>query len=405
MATEATAVPATAPPRQTDADSDALIVRAADGRPQLDLGRDVHALLGLVFDRVDLDGAAVHIRHCVTTRRRCFLSTPNVNFVAAAAREREFRGSVLRSDLSVADGFPIVLAARWMGIDLPGRVAGADLFERLQSAGRAAQRPPIKLYLFGGPTGVAAQAAARLNAQAKGFECVGHDEGGFGDVEAMSSEATIARINASGAEFVLVALGARKGQAWIEHNRARLHAPVISHLGAVINFAAQSIERAPRWMQRVGLEWVWRIVQEPQLWQRYWQDGRMLVAALATRLVPWSMRRWLRLLPAGAKQSPQFTIEHRDGGHAVIKLSGDWRAPADQKPLRLALVQLLRAGSSVEFDLSAAPAIDSALLGLMALLDAWQVAPRAVHAESVTNRALRADVHAYGAQYLLQRGR
>lgn len=382
-------------------EADALIVRAANGRPELDLGRDVHALLGLVFDRIDLDGAVRHIQHCVATRRPCFLSTPNVNFVAAAAHEREFRGSVLRSDLSVADGFPIVLAARWMGLRFPGRVAGADLFERLQAAGRSPQRPPIKLFLFGGPPGVGAHAAAQLKAQAQGFECVGHDEGGFGDIEAMSSDAAIERINASGAEFVLVALGAKKGQAWIERNRARLQAPVISHLGAVINFAAQSIERAPPWMQRAGLEWMWRIVQEPQLWRRYWKDGRMLVGTVLTRLLPWSARRWLRLLPSGAQQAPQFSVEQTHTGHSVITLSGDWRRDANQRVLRLTLANLLRAGSRVEFDLSAAPALDSTLLGLMALIDAWQVSPRAVRAATLTNRALLADVRAHGAQHLL----
>jgi N-acetylglucosaminyldiphosphoundecaprenol N-acetyl-beta-D-mannosaminyltransferase len=383
---------------------DALIVRATGGRRELDLGRDVHALLGLIFDRIDLAGAVEHIRRCVAERRPCFLSTPNVNFVAAAAHERAFRDSVLRSDLSVADGFPIVLAARWMGIDWPGRVAGADLFERLQDSGRSADQPPIKLFLFGGPPGIAAQAAVQLNARARGFECVGHDEGGFGDIEAMSAQATIDRINACGAEFVLVALGAKKGQAWIERNRARLRAPVISHLGAVINFAAQSIERAPPWMQRAGLEWVWRIVQEPQLWRRYWNDGRMLAGTLFCRLLPWSARRWLRLLPSGATQAPQFSVDQFQAGKAVIALSGDWRRSAEQRALRLTLARLLRAGSSVEFDLSAAPAIDSALLGLLALIDAWQVAPRAVRAGTVTHRALHADVHAYGAQYLLGGG-
>ena len=390
--------------KASESAGDALIVPAADGRRELDLGRDVHALLGLVFDRIDLAGAAKHIQRCVATRRPCFLSTPNVNFVAAAAHERTFRDSVLHSDLSVADGLPIVWAARWMGIDWPGRVAGADLFERLQGSGRSAQRPPIKLFLFGGPPGVGANACAQLNRQAQGFECVGHDEGGFGDIEAMSSAETIERINASGAEFVLVALGAKKGQAWIEHNRARLQAPVISHLGAVINFAAQTIERAPPWMRRMGLEWVWRIFQEPRLWRRYWSDGRMLVGTALTRLLPWSARRWRRNLPAGAAKAPQFSTARVQASQAVIVLSGDWRGDADQKSLRLALADLLRGGSSVEFDLSEGPALDSTLLGLMALIDAWQVTPRAVRANTLTNDVLRADVSAYGAQHLLARG-
>jgi len=384
------------------AQHDSLRVPAAAGRRELDLGRDVHALLGIVFDRIDLPGAADRIRRSVATGRRCFLSTPNVNFVAAAMHDPAFRGSVLRSDLSVPDGFPIVRIGRWMGIDLPGRVAGADIFERLQQARRSAQLPPIKLYLFGGPPGVGAQAAARLNAQAGGFECVGHDEGGFGDIEAMSSQAAIDRINASGAEFVLVALGAKKGQAWIERNRERLQAPVLSHLGAVINFAAGSVERAPVWMQRLGLEWIWRIVQEPQLWRRYRDDGRLLGGTLVMRLLPHALRRLVGSVPPGARQPARFEVRREDDGVAVVSLSGDWREPADQTPLRHALTQRLRAGERVVFDLSAAPAVGSALLGIIALIDAWQVAPRALRAGSVADAALRAAVRAHGMQHLLQ---
>lgn len=388
--------------RGRDAADDALIVRAADGRHDLDLGRDVHAFLGLIFDRVDVDGVVSHVQRCVTTRRRCFLSTPNVNFAATAAKDSDFRGSVLRSDLSVADGFPIVLAARWMGIDMPQRVAGADIFERLQGS-RHALQPPIKLYLFGGPPGVGAAAAARLNAQGGGFECVGHDEGGFGDIEAMSSAAKIERINASGAEFVLVALGARKGQAWIERNRQQLRAPVVSHLGAVINFAAQTIARAPSWMQIAGLEWLWRIVQEPQLWRRYASDGRMLLGTFLFRLLPWSARRRLHIAPAGARQVAQFSVEQSAPDRAEVRLSGDWRKNGDHHTeLRHALVRLLRAGVAVEFDLSAAPAVGSALLGMLAMLDAWQTELRAVRAGTVTDRALRADMRAHGAQHLLE---
>lgn len=376
-------------------DAAALVVPATDERPALDLGRDVHALLGVVFDRVDLERATAQLRRCVAERRRCFLSTPNVNFIAAATRDPAFRGSVLRSDLSVADGFPIVRAARWMAIDLPGRVAGADLFERLQAGGRSASQPPIRLYLFGGPPGVGARAAQRINAQAGGFECVGHDEGGFGDVEAMSTPEILARINASGADFVLVALGAKKGQAWIERNRAALAAPVISHLGAVINFAAGSVSRAPSWLQSLGGEWLWRIAQEPQLWRRYWDDGRLLLSTVVTRLLPWSLRRAVGRVPAGANRPPQVTADA-----TPWRLSGDWRAAADLLPLRRALADALRRGRPVELDLSASPALGSAALGLIAIVDAWQVTPRVLRADTV-DAAVHADLRAHGMEHLL----
>jgi hypothetical protein len=130
----------------------------------------------------------------------------------------------------------------------------------------------------------------------------------------------------------------------------------------------------------------------------------MLVGTLCTRLLPWSARRWLNIVPPGAGRAPQFRVEQAQAGRAVITVAGDWRRDADQHALRETLADLLRIGSSVEFDLSAAPALDSALLGLMSVIDAWQVAPRAVRASTVSHRVLRADLHAYGAQHLIDSG-
>ena len=87
------------------------------------------------------------------------------------------------------------------------------------------------------------------------MRCVGFDEAGYGSIEAMSGAALIERINRSGAHFVSAALGAQKGQAWFAHNAARLVPPVLCHLGAVMNFSAGTVSRAPPWAQRSGLEW------------------------------------------------------------------------------------------------------------------------------------------------------
>ena len=200
-----------------------------------DFERDVHCLLGLPIDAIDLAGAEKRIRAAAETRLPCFMSTPNVNFLVASRSDQAFRDAVLHSDLSVADGMPLVWLARLTGIPLHERVAGANLFEAL-SGGSDERR--LAVYFFGGPDGVAEAAGRRLGGEAKGLVCVGHESPGFGSVEEMSSEETIRRINASNADLLVVSLGARKGQAWIERNRARLNVPVVSHLGAVVDFAA-----------------------------------------------------------------------------------------------------------------------------------------------------------------------
>lgn len=234
-------------------------------------------LASLPFHAIDV-ATTVH-RLCVAMRdrQRLFLSTPNLNFLMTAQRDAAFRASVLHSDLSVADGMPILWLARRQGTPLPERVAGASLFEALrQGDGQAVLGRPIKVFFFGGPPGVAQRACEVLNAehaQGGSMQGVGALCPGFGAVQEMSTPEVLAAINASDADFLVVALGAQKGQAWILHNLPHLQVPVVSHLGAVVNFVAGTVRRAPSAWQRWGLEWLWRIKEEPGLFKRYWADG------------------------------------------------------------------------------------------------------------------------------------
>src|SRR5690606_26103018 len=115
------------------------------------------------------------------------------------------------------------------------RVAGADLFEALRA--REGGRP-LRVFFFGGREGSAEAAHAALARAPGGLEAAGWLNPGFGDVETMSTDDILAAIDAAAPDFVVVSLGAAKGQAWIERNGARLKAPVIAHLGAVVDFTA-----------------------------------------------------------------------------------------------------------------------------------------------------------------------
>ena len=328
----------------------------------IDFERRVHCLLGLPFDAVDMAGALQRIRRAAAGGGACFLSTPNLNFLVACQDDAVFRDSVIHSDLSVADGMPLVWLARLLGIPLRERVAGSGLFEALRDD---ASRP-LSVYFFGGPEGVAARACQRLKAESGGLRCVGFECPGFGSVEDMSSEAIIGRINASGADFLVVSLGARKGQAWIERNRARIVVPVISHLGAVVNFVAGTVSRAPPWMQRTGLEWLWRIKEEPDLWRRYFRDGLALLRLLVTRVLPYAL--YLKRHRPGRGDPSDGGIEaSRDDGVAVLRLRGIW-ADGRLDPLRREFSAALAAGGDVRLDLAAVRYIDSAVVGLVLLL-------------------------------------
>jgi N-acetylglucosaminyldiphosphoundecaprenol N-acetyl-beta-D-mannosaminyltransferase len=328
--------------------------------------RNVYCLLGLVFDAVDMADTVSRIRDAAARRQPLFLSTPNLNFLIACRNDKAFRDSVIRSDLSIADGMPIVWMAKWLRIPIRGRVAGSDVFETLRND-RAA---PLSVYFFGGTHGVAEAACRRLTAENRGLTCSGHEFPGFGSVEDMSTGEIVQRINASKADFLVVSLGARKGQAWIERNRSRLTVPVVSHLGAVMNFVAGTVDRAPERLRKGGLEWLWRIKEEPMLWRRYVRDGLILLSLLVTRVLPYVW--YLRRNQPGMDQLNAAAIETRHQTQDyVVRLHGAW-TERNLAPLRDCFSLAVQTGKDIRLEMAGVSHVDSAFVGLVQLLQGQQ---------------------------------
>jgi N-acetylglucosaminyldiphosphoundecaprenol N-acetyl-beta-D-mannosaminyltransferase len=330
---------------------------------RVDFTRRLVCILGLPFDALGIAQAVQRVRAAAFSGQRCFVSTPNLNFAIAARHDSAFRDSVLHSDLSLVDGMPLVWIARLLGQPLRERVSGADLFEALQ----AHAGPPVDIYLFGGPPGAAAQASERINRRGGGVRCVGFDEAGFGSIAAMSTDEQIERINRSGARFVVVALGAAKGQAWIEHNAARLRAPVLSHLGAVVNFAAGTVRRAPRWVQASGFEWLWRVKEEPALWRRYLLDGAAALGVLLTRVLPDAVHG----RDARGRAATDLQVV-RGPDSSLLKLSGDWRAASALPSLQVALAALAQESDrGLRLDLADMRDIGNSCTALLLSASGW----------------------------------
>lgn len=331
-----------------------------------DFQRPLRTVLGLPFDAIDEARAEAVLRQAVAEGRRCFLSTPNLNFAVGCFDDVAFRDSVLQSDLSLADGWPIVAVGRLLGAEIKHRVTGSGLFERLRAS---AVRPPLKVFFYGGPPGAARSACQALNAQPGGLACVGHDAAGYASVEQMSTPQTLAHINSSGANFVVVSLGAKKGQAWIHHNFAQLLAPLVSHLGAVVNFVAGTVARAPGWVQRFNFEWAWRLAQEPVLVRRYAKDGWALLRVLLLNVLPLALHLRRHAPRPQALAAAGLDID-RSGARAVLNLHGAW-TEANLAPLRSTLQELVAEGRAVSVDLSGVSYLDTAALGLLVLLHGW----------------------------------
>lgn len=365
--------------------------------PTTDFHRRVYCLLGLPIDAISMDAAVERIVNCAAIGQRCFFSTPNLNYLINAQKDKAFRESVVHSDLSLADGMPLVWIARATGIPIKERVAGSNLFEEL----RKKSRKPLSVYFFGGSEGVAADASNRLNTQLSALVGVGAQYPGFGSVEEMSKNSVIDQINSSSADFLVVSVGSKKAQAWIENNLIRLNVPVVSHLGAVINFVAGSVRRAPVWMQRSGFEWIWRIKEEPSLWKRYFFDGLGLSRLVLTHVLPCVMCK--HLLPPSAEQVSEARCEAKHHRNLCnIRLTGAW-VENNLGPLRDAFAEATSTPTNIRIDFYHVSYIDAACAGLLTLLYGHQSQTgRGFKIVSVSKKIER-FLKLYGAEYVLDR--
>jgi N-acetylglucosaminyldiphosphoundecaprenol N-acetyl-beta-D-mannosaminyltransferase len=324
-----------------------------------DFSRDVYCVLGMPVDAVDMSAVVDRIGAAAASTAPFFISTPNLHFLISSQVNPQFRETLLSSDLCPADGVPVVWIARLLGVPLKGRVAGSDIFDTLKST------RPLTVFLFGGNETVAAMAHAALNAERCGLSCVGSLCPGFGTLDEMSSDAIIEKINASNADLLMVSLGAQKGQPWLMRNHQRLRIPIRAHLGAALNFQAGTVKRAPARIRRMGFEWLWRIKEEPYLWRRYWDDGRVLVRLLLTRVLPLSLAA-LRMRRKN-RRADLLIRQVEDHASVTLRLAGAATAGHLHRGIS-SLRNAAAIGKRVIIDLSDVSFIDPRFFGLLLML-------------------------------------
>jgi N-acetylglucosaminyldiphosphoundecaprenol N-acetyl-beta-D-mannosaminyltransferase len=220
------------------------------------------------MDTIGFEEAVASICRAAKAGVRGYVVTPNVDHVVLYRQDAAFRAACDGAALRLPDGVPLVAAARLLGAPLLGRIAGADLVPALCAAAAALG---CSVFLLGGRRGVAEQAAARLTARFPGLDVAGTytPPDGFGE-DAGFTEAAIQAVNRGHAAILFAALGTPKQEIWVHRHWERLQVPVAVCCGAALDYAAGVKVRAPRWMQRAGLEWLWRLALEPgRLWKRY----------------------------------------------------------------------------------------------------------------------------------------
>jgi N-acetylglucosaminyldiphosphoundecaprenol N-acetyl-beta-D-mannosaminyltransferase len=231
-------------------------------------------LFNVGFDSIGLAEASARVLAWASERKSRVVVTPNVDHVVMISERPELLPAYNEAELVVADGQPLIWAARMLGCPLPERVAGSDLFPRLLRDAATA-RPGLRLFLLGGKDGVAELAAQNIERDYPWVKVVDTHAPPLGfETSASENDRAVAAIAAADADLVLLALGAPKQELWAHRERSRLGCGVVLCLGATVDFMAGTIPRAPTWMRRTGLEWLFRVAGEPKrLAKRYARDA------------------------------------------------------------------------------------------------------------------------------------
>src|SRR3954451_4235214 len=226
------------------------------------------SVLGVPLALTDYEATLDWIDATVAARRRAYICVAAVHTVMAAQEDPELRAAVRGADFTVPDGQPLVWALNALGHRLHDRVYGPDLMDR--ACARAA-RTGQRFFLYGGRNqGALVELTRMLRLRHPGLKIVGGYAPPFRELTDAEDEAVAQEIKRSGADVVWVGIGVPKQEKWMARMRDRLEAPVLVGVGAAFDFHAGIIPQAPPLLQRWGLEWLYRLWQEPRrLWRRY----------------------------------------------------------------------------------------------------------------------------------------
>jgi N-acetylglucosaminyldiphosphoundecaprenol N-acetyl-beta-D-mannosaminyltransferase len=215
---------------------------------------------------------------------RGYVCAAPVHAVMVAQDEPETYAALRGSTLTVPDGMPLVWAANMLGEQLPDRVYGPELMLRYNQ--RCAERG-YRVWLYGGhDQGSLVQLALSLRRRHPGIQIAGGYSPPFRDLTAEEEDFVVEQVNDSNADVLWVGIGVPKQEKWMARMRERLDVPVMCGVGAAFDFHAGRISQAPRWMQERGLEWTYRIAQEPRrLLPRYLYFNPRFLASFTRQLL------------------------------------------------------------------------------------------------------------------------
>jgi N-acetylglucosaminyldiphosphoundecaprenol N-acetyl-beta-D-mannosaminyltransferase len=262
-------------------------------------------LFGLLVDAVRLEEVVSHCREAIETRRRLLIGVINAAKVVNLRRDAALRDSLLVCDLVLADGQSVVWASKLLGRPLPERVTGIDLFEALLAL---AERDQLSVYLLGAQAEVLASLVARLEQRFPRLRIAGARDGYF---TAEESAEVAEDIRATEADMLFLGMVSPKKEIFLSTYGENLNVPVLHGVGGSFDVLAGLTRRAPESWQRFGMEWAYRLKQEPsRLWRRYARTNvAFVLLVMSERLRP--SRPWRR----SAEDQETTRPSHSGGVH------------------------------------------------------------------------------------------
>lgn len=234
-------------------------------------------IFGITINPLSMSEAVDYVSTWIKSAERdCkYIVTPNVDCIVLLSENQGYRRAFDHASMVVADGKPVVLVARMFGENIPGTVTGSDLVPAIFQRFNDESQHELKVFLLGAMPGVADVAASNIERMYQHVKVSGFYSPPFGfEKDPVECDKICKLISTSGAEFLLIGLGAPKQATWVNQYAKQLPVKVAICAGATIDFLAGNKPRAPKWISKIGMEWFYRMVSEPRrLVKRYARDA------------------------------------------------------------------------------------------------------------------------------------
>jgi N-acetylglucosaminyldiphosphoundecaprenol N-acetyl-beta-D-mannosaminyltransferase len=238
-------------------------------------------VLGVHVSAITMSMAVEEVARWIQDGEQHYVCVTGVHGVMESQADPSLRDIHNNSGLTTPDGMPMVWSGRYAGAKYMERVYGPDLM--LELCARAAERG-WSSYFYGGKEGVPELLAERLTDRFPGFRVAGTYSPPFRPLTAEEDRELVERVNSAAPDLIWVGLSTPKQERWMAAHIGRLQAPALLGVGAAFDIHAGLLPQAPPWIQRVGLEWLYRLLREPRrLWRRYLHNNPRFIAAVMRR--------------------------------------------------------------------------------------------------------------------------